>query len=53
MLKLTKQIEYALISLVHISEKKDGILSSAKEIATINLIPIEIMAKTLHKGDPT
>ena len=49
MLKLTKQIEYALISLVHISKKKDGILSSAKEIATINLIPVEIMAKTLQK----
>ena len=49
MLKLTKKVEYALISLVYISEKKDGELSSAKEIAINNLIPVEIMAKTHQK----
>jgi len=49
MLKLTKKVEYALISLVHISDQKEGELSSAKEIATTNLIPAEILAKTLQQ----
>ena len=49
MLKLTKKVEYALISLVHISEQKDGKLSSAKEIAESNFIPTEILAKTLQQ----
>jgi len=48
MLKLTKKVEYALISLVHISDQKEGQLSSAKEIALINSIPTEILAKTLQ-----
>ena len=42
MLKLTKKVEYALISLVHISDQKEGELSSAKEIATTNFIPVEL-----------
>ena len=49
MLKLTKQVEYGLISLVYISEKEDGNLSSAREIASNNLIPLEILAKTLQR----
>jgi len=49
MLKLTKQVEYALISIVYISEKEGSELSSAKEIAENNLIPLEILAKTLQK----
>ena len=35
MLKLTKKVEYALISLVHITDQKDNRLCSAKEIAEI------------------
>ena len=49
MLKLTKKVEYALISLVHITNQKEGKLSSAKEIAVTNFIPTEILAKTLQK----
>ena len=49
MLKLTKKVEYALISLVHITDQEKGELSSAKEIAETNFIPAEILAKTLQK----
>jgi len=49
MLKLTKKVEYALISLVHIAEEGDNRLCSAKEIAEQNSIPSEILAKTLQK----
>ncbi len=49
MLKLTKKVEYALIALVHITDQEEGKLSSAKEIAEANLIPAEILAKTLQK----
>ena len=49
MLKLTKKVEYALISLVHISEQEDGVNSSSKRIAKKYLIPNEILAKILQK----
>ena len=49
MLKLTKKVEYALISLVHITNQKEGKISSAKEIAVTNFIPTEILAKTLQQ----
>ena len=49
MLKLTKKVEYALISLVHITDQKDSKLCSAKEIAETNSIPSEILAKTLQQ----
>ena len=48
MLKLTKKVEYALISLVHISEQEDGQLLSAKQISVANSIPLEVLAKTLQ-----
>ncbi len=48
MLKLTKQIEYALIAIKHLGNKKDSI-SSAKEISDHYLIPKELLAKTLQK----
>ena len=48
MLKLTKKIEYALISLVYISDQEEEKLSSAKEIAEANFIPGEILAKILQ-----
>ena len=49
MLKLTKKVEYALISLVHISDQEDGVNSSSKMIAGKYLIPNEILAKILQK----
>ena len=49
MLKLTKKVEYALISLVHISDQEDGVNSSSKAIAEKYLIPNEILAKILQK----
>ena len=49
MLKLTKTIEYALISLVHITGQKEDKPCSAKEIAEMNFIPSETLAKTLQK----
>ena len=49
MLKLTKKVEYALISLVHISEQDDDMNSSAKQIANKYFIPREILAKILQE----
>lgn len=49
MLKITKKVEYALMSLAYISGKSDNELSSAKEIAKNNSIPREILAKTLQE----
>ena len=48
MLKLTRQIEYALIAVRHM-EKKRGTLSSAREISDSYMIPKELLAKTLQK----
>lgn len=49
MLKLTKRVEYALISLVHISEQDKDVNSSSKKIAEKYFIPNEILAKILQK----
>ena len=49
MLKLTKKVEYALISLIHISDQEDGVNSSAKKIAEKYFIPGEILAKILQQ----
>ena len=49
MLKLTKKVEYALISLVHISKQEDNVNSSAKQIADKYFIPGEILAKILQQ----
>ena len=48
MLKLTKKVEYALISLVHLSEEDNGYNASAKKIADKYDMPKEILAKTLQ-----
>ena len=48
MLKLTRKLEYALIALRHMQDKGD-VLSSAKEIADMYLIPQELLAKTLQQ----
>ena len=47
MLKLTKKLEYALISIRHMQLNNNKI-SSAKEIADRYMIPYEILAKTLQ-----
>ena len=48
MLKITKKVEYALISLVHLSEQEVGKNLSAKKIAYEYGIPTEILAKILQ-----
>ena len=53
MLNLTKNIEYALISLRHINNNGDGKLYTAKEIASIYHLPQENLAKILQKLSKT
>ena len=48
MLKLTKKLEYALISLSYMNINKEQ-LSSSKEISKKNNIPNDILAKVLQK----
>ena len=48
MLKLTRKLEYALISLRHMQMKGDT-LSTTKEIADLYTIPRELLAKTLQQ----
>ena len=48
MLKLTRKLEYALIALRHMQDKRDTFIS-AKEIAGMYLIPRELLAKTLQQ----
>ena len=48
MLKLTRKLEYALIALRHMQDKRDTFIS-AKEIADMYLIPQELLAKTLQQ----
>ena len=48
MLKLTRKLEYALIALSHMQNKRDTFIS-AKEIAGMYLIPQELLAKTLQQ----
>ena len=49
MLKLTKKVEYALISLAHMSNQEGDKLSSAANISEKYLIPSEVLAKLLQK----
>ena len=48
MLKLTRKLEYALIALRHMQDKRDTFIS-AKEIAGIYLIPQALLAKILQQ----
>jgi Rrf2 family protein len=48
MLKLTRKLEYALIALRHMQDKKDTFIS-AKEMADMYLIPQELFAKILQQ----
>ena len=48
MLKLSRKLEYALIALCHMQNTRDTFIS-AKEIAEMYLIPLELLAKTLQQ----
>ena len=48
MLKLTRKLEYTLISLRHMQMKGD-VLSSTKEITEMYTVPRELLAKTLQQ----
>ena len=48
MLKLTRKLEYALISLRHM-QMKGNILSTTKEIADMYTIPRDLLAKILQQ----
>lgn len=49
MLKLSKRLEYALISLVHVGRLSDGEVASTREIAEAYLIPPELLGKVLQR----
>ena len=49
MLKLSKSIEYALISINHISQCDEDIPISVKKISKRHNIPFELLAKILQK----
>ncbi|GAB4335234.1 MAG: Rrf2 family transcriptional regulator [Calditrichia bacterium] len=49
MLKISKKVEYALIALLHMAEKAEGELTTARELAESYQIPPELMGKILQK----
>src|SRR5437764_15407149 len=49
MLRLAKKADYALIAMKHLALRGDSGSSSAREIAGMYDIPIELMAKVLQK----
>src|SRR5256885_15455224 len=49
MLRLSKRADYALIAMKHLALHGDGGSSSAREIAGLYDIPIELMAKVLQR----
>ena len=49
MVKLNRTTEYGLISLSYIRQKKEGEVTSAREIADKFALPFEILAKTLQR----
>ncbi|MEE4310869.1 MAG: Rrf2 family transcriptional regulator [candidate division KSB1 bacterium] len=53
MLRLSKKVEYSLIALKHMAERKPGELTSARELADCYDISQELLGKllqTLHKN---
>ncbi len=48
MLKLSKKVEYALISMIYMAEKSPEELTTARELAQHFRIPSEIMGKVLQ-----
>ena len=49
MLRISKKVEYALIGLLHMSQKDDQALTTAKELANTYHIPQELMGKVLQQ----
>jgi len=49
MLRLSKKADYALIAMKHLALRGDRGASSAREIAALYDIPIELMAKVLQR----
>ena len=49
MLRLSKKADYALIAMKHLALRGDRGSSSAREIAALYNIPIELMAKVLQR----
>jgi Rrf2 family protein len=49
MLRLSKKADYALIAMKHLALRGDRSSSSAREIAALYDIPIELMAKVLQR----
>src|SRR5216117_2073813 len=49
MLRLSKKADYALIAMKHLALLGDGGSSSAREIAGLYAIPIELLAKVLQR----
>src|SRR5947199_10064051 len=49
MLRLSKKADYALIALKHMALRSDGASSSARELAGLYDIPIELLAKVLQR----
>ena len=49
MLRLSKKADYALIAMKHLALRGDRGSSSAREIAGLYNIPIELMAKVLQR----
>src|SRR5205814_6603587 len=49
MLRLSKKADYALIAMKHLALRGDRGSSSAREIAELYDIPIELMAKVLQR----
>jgi Rrf2 family protein len=49
MVKLNRTTEYGLIALSYIRQKKQGEVTSAREISDKFALPFEILAKTLQK----
>src|SRR5205814_10698340 len=49
MLRLSKKADYALIAMKHLALRGDRGSSSAREIAELYDVPIELMAKVLQR----
>lgn len=49
MLRISKKVEYALIGLLHMSQKDGQELTTAKELANTYHIPQELMGKVLQQ----
>ena len=49
MLRLSKKADYALMAMKHLALRGDRASSSAREIAELYDIPIELMAKVLQR----